>query len=1006
MKKMIKIIMVICTIWLSPVITSAQVFIDFEVEALGTEGFVDNGWGTGFSSVSWLADPTGNSVGVMALDVDIASSGDKGVIELCCNIDALDADVISFNIYLPTSFPDSATVTIWSQDNSSWAWGALNTYYGVDLAKGVWIPLNFDMRYFNADTNFTYDPYFPNQIGKLGLEIAYWAGAYTGQVLVDDLTRIGIQPETFANFEVEALGTEGFVDNAWGTGFSSVFWLADPTGNSVGVMALNVDIASSGDKGVIELCCNIDALDADVISFNIYLPTSFPDSATVTIWSQDNSSWAWGALNTYYGVDLAKGVWIPLNFDMRYFNADTNYTFDPYAPNQIGKIGIEIAYWAGAYTGQVLVDDIQYLSTAIGAEWAIADFEAEGLGAQGWDSGWGDARVGTPARINDPTDLSDGVLEMVCDAAQGDHKAAFANEGITVIVDNAETGVPDTATALTFDVYLPAGFPTETWLSVFGQDRVSWAWNTDGYSAADLIEGWNTVSFDIQSRIDTIPSYDVSNGIKAGIEFYFGDVVTFTGSVFIDNITLEGVSKPEGTLASPVIWSTTHVDSVSPYGKHLHYNEILWVDLDTDLSETYTIYRSEQLITDVNAEGIIKLDYSMPRGGGKYRDQIYSYDGSVITYYYALTSTGLDPDGNVVETSDAPSTTDALTGGTTLPLVIPLVDSFTLTLDGEIDEFRALDTDFPDAKMVPETIHWDYTEGTWDIDSEDLNFEMYMVISDGYLFVGVEVIDDDPTGPGQAWEGDGFDIYTGFYDIAALTENHPKTALSDATFGDYRISYGINDVSGCKFQRNGYQCWEDLSGLEHQTTNYGDSYVVEFKFPLASLTDGPEFTPEHGMFIPLKLDFNDYDIDDPLWPGTGHQRTLQCHTGSIGNSESWLRPGTWGWAVISDGTSFVGINDEGPLPLVFSLSPNYPNPFNPVTTINYSLRNDEFVNLTVYNILGEYVTTLVNEPVVKGYHYVQWNGTNRAGEMIGSGVYFYRIEAGNYVEVRKLTLLK
>ena len=89
------------------------------------------------------------------------------------------------------------------------------------------------------------------------------------------------------------------------------------------------------------------------------------------------------------------------------------------------------------------------------------------------------------------------------------------------------------------------------------------------------------------------------------------------------------------------------------------------------------------------------------------------------------------------------------------------------------------------------------------------------------------------------------------------------------------------------------------------------------------------------------------------------------------------------------------------MPKSFRLEQNYPNPFNPSTTIRYGLPNRSHVTLIVYNILGQLVTTLVNGEQEAGYHEVKFDGSRLA-----SGVYFYRLQAGTYVETKKLLLLK
>ncbi len=101
--------------------------------------------------------------------------------------------------------------------------------------------------------------------------------------------------------------------------------------------------------------------------------------------------------------------------------------------------------------------------------------------------------------------------------------------------------------------------------------------------------------------------------------------------------------------------------------------------------------------------------------------------------------------------------------------------------------------------------------------------------------------------------------------------------------------------------------------------------------------------------------------------------------------------------------TFVGLHvtRAGGLPKDFSLSQNYPNPFNPVTEIKYALPRDSYVRLKVFNILGEEVTTLVDGEQKRGYKTVRWDAEN-----VASGIYLYRLQAGNFTSVKKMILLK
>ena len=122
---------------------------------------------------------------------------------------------------------------------------------------------------------------------------------------------------------------------------------------------------------------------------------------------------------------------------------------------------------------------------------------------------------------------------------------------------------------------------------------------------------------------------------------------------------------------------------------------------------------------------------------------------------------------------------------------------------------------------------------------------------------------------------------------------------------------------------------------------------------------------------------------------------------------------TFDLAVSGDGFAFwsdnfeiqlepIGVDDEiTGLPTYYNLSEPYPNPFNPTTSIEYSLPLSGEVSLIVYNLLGHEVAKLVNGEIEAGYHKVRWNASNFA-----SGIYFYRLRAGDFVLTRKMLLLK
>ena len=117
------------------------------------------------------------------------------------------------------------------------------------------------------------------------------------------------------------------------------------------------------------------------------------------------------------------------------------------------------------------------------------------------------------------------------------------------------------------------------------------------------------------------------------------------------------------------------------------------------------------------------------------------------------------------------------------------------------------------------------------------------------------------------------------------------------------------------------------------------------------------------------------------------------------------------FTIVSEGGEFVLENtslsiDGGVVPEVFALHQNYPNPFNPVTSLRYDLPEDGLVNITVYDMMGRIVKTLVNSSQTAGYKSIQWNATNDLGQPVSAGMYIYTIQAGEFRKTRKMVVLK
>jgi hypothetical protein len=118
---------------------------------------------------------------------------------------------------------------------------------------------------------------------------------------------------------------------------------------------------------------------------------------------------------------------------------------------------------------------------------------------------------------------------------------------------------------------------------------------------------------------------------------------------------------------------------------------------------------------------------------------------------------------------------------------------------------------------------------------------------------------------------------------------------------------------------------------------------------------------------------------------------------------------------ITNATNFALVTDVGTasehIPTAFALHQNYPNPFNPETLIEYSLPQTAQIELSVFDLQGHKIRSLVNGEMPAGYHKVLWNGRTDSGSLVASGIYFYRIEAksneyGIFSDVKRTVFMK
>ena len=351
-------------------------------------------------------------------------------------------------------------------------------------------------------------------------------------------------------------------------------------------------------------------------------------------------------------------------------------------------------------------------------------------------------------------------------------------------------------------------------------------------------------------------------------------------------------------------------------------------------------------------------------------------------------------------------------------------------------------------KVSLEQGKWYYFNTTESNVAEDIVIELY---AEGDT--GTNLLDDSPMGGFQSddfrlcgWEPPS----TGNYLIKLSV---PVGAINDQNIGTYKLRAAGGDVIADMIQL--HEPDNTLSQADAQQTLATDSteYLTAFNvgdhdiFAIEGV-EGKKLevrtVPAHGPRWIRELDtkirvlssdstilgenddwddwyelnyylgdvsnvYSNVTIDSLPYSGTYYVDAF-AYYGTYNGKEASLGKNATGsykiLAIASD--NVVSVEKTKPeIPTSFGLDQNYPNPFNPTTIIQYRLKEPTNVKLTIYNILGQEVITLVNQEQLAGNYSVQWNATNEYGARVSTGIYFYRLVAGNkFTEVKKMMLLK
>ena len=257
-------------------------------------------------------------------------------------------------------------------------------------------------------------------------------------------------------------------------------------------------------------------------------------------------------------------------------------------------------------------------------------------------------------------------------------------------------------------------------------------------------------------------------------------------------------------------------------------------------------------------------------------------------------------------------------------------------------------------------------------------------------------------------------IGTGAGRLFKVTDADDVPSISEITGDDFPTGYisciELGDSENqilVTFSNYGViSVWETSDGGTTWTDKEGDLPDMPVRWALYNPDNRHEVILATEVGVWSTTDFNSAS---PVWTasnsGLANVRTDMLQ---IRDSDHFVIAATHGRGLFST-TGFsaqASVQEELLTPEKFILHQNYPNPFNPTTTIKYELFQSSQVTISVYDILGRFVKTLVNRTQDPGVKTIQWDATNEQGNRVSAGVYIYKLKAGNFIETKEMVLLK
>ena len=283
---------------------------------------------------------------------------------------------------------------------------------------------------------------------------------------------------------------------------------------------------------------------------------------------------------------------------------------------------------------------------------------------------------------------------------------------------------------------------------------------------------------------------------------------------------------------------------------------------------------------------------------------------------------------------------------------------------------------------------------------------LVIMIVSGFLFAQNSPIDFETGGYGATWT---WTVFENDNNPSLEIVTNPNTGgiNSSATVAMFTALQAGQPWAGCEslhgadigsFSFDSTNCiikimvWKDvISDVGIKFVDATSAAQPEIKVANTLINQWEELTFDFSSRIGVYPVVKDQIVIFPDFDLTGRTQDNICYFDNISFSPS----------------NSVGVDNRSEtLPQGFALEQNFPNPFNPFTTLRYDLPEDALVNITIYDMMGRVVKTLINDQQTAGYKSIQWNATNDNNQPVSAGLYLYTIQAGDYSQTKKMVLLK